>query len=227
MQPYWQSGDGRLVIYHGDCLEVLPSVDADVLLTDPPYGVKFEGKQTRHGIHQGGYIGEDSAEVGPSVVREALVRVKRAGIFPGNRNLHAYPKPDDIGCVYCPSGAGMGPWGFVCFHSVLFYGKRPGALRPSSMVSFATARPNGHPCPKPLAWMQWLVDLTSTPDEVILDPFVGSGTTLEAARSRGRRAIGIEIEERYCEIAARRLEDPPLLAAVEAEQSVLFAETAP
>lgn len=210
MTPYWQSSDGRLVIYHGDAMALLPEIQADVLVTDPPYGVQFEGKQTRHGIHQGGYINGDDAVVGPSIVREALARVKRAGVFPGNRNLHAYPKPHDIGCVYCPSGAGMGPWGFICFHAVLFYGKRPGTLRPSSIVSFDTVPPNGHPCPKPLRWMQWLIEMTSGPGEVILDPFLGSGTTLDAARSRGRRAIGIEIEERYCEIAAKRLQQAVL-----------------
>lgn len=222
MKPYWTSGDGRLVIYHGDARDVLPQIEADVLVTDPPYGVKFEGKQTRHGIHKGGYIGDDNADVGPLVVREALARVKRAGVFPGNRNLHSYPKPEDIGCVYCPSGAGMGPWGFICFHAVLFYGKRPGTLRPSSIVSFDTVPSNGHPCPKPLRWMQWLIDMTSETDDVILDPFLGSGTTLDASRSRDRRAIGIEIEERYCEIAVKRLEDPPLLAAMKAEQANLF-----
>lgn len=65
-------------------------------------------------------------------------------------------------------------------------------------------RPN-HPCPKPIALMSELVFLFSDPDETILDPFLGSGTTLVAAKSLGRNGIGIEIDEKYCEVAAERL----------------------
>jgi site-specific DNA-methyltransferase (adenine-specific) len=64
---------------------------------------------------------------------------------------------------------------------------------------------NGHPCPKPLRVMSWIVERTTRPSDVILDPFMGSGTTLRAAKDSGRSAIGIEIEERYCEMAVERL----------------------
>jgi site-specific DNA-methyltransferase (adenine-specific) len=80
----------------------------------------------------------------------------------------------------------------------------------------------GHPCPKPEGAWRWLAAKVCDDGETVLDPFMGSGTTLLAAMSLGRRAIGIEIEERYCEIAARRLEEPPLLAAVTAEQATLW-----
>jgi DNA modification methylase len=220
--PYWSSSDGRLVIYHGDARDVLPEIRADVLVTDPPYGVDFSGKATRHtAAGSGGYTTVDDAKVGPLVVREALGKIARGAVFPGIRNLMSYPPAQDIGGVYCPSGAGIGPWGFVCFHPVLFYGKRLGKLRPSSMVSFATADVSWHPCPKPFPWMRWLVGMVSLPDDTVLEPFLGSGTTLLAAQALGRRAIGIDIEETYCEGAARRLEDPPLLAAVKAEQMTL------
>jgi site-specific DNA-methyltransferase (adenine-specific) len=205
VRPYFER-DG-ITIYHGDCREILPSISADVLVTDPPYGVKFDGKATKHTAGgSGGYTTGDDASVGPLMVREALARVTRGAVFPGNRNLMAYPEPSDIGCVFCPSGAGVGPWGFVGFHPILFYGKRPGACRPTSIQSFDTADVSGHPCPKPLRWLRWLIALTSLDGETIMDPFAGSGTTLRAAMDLGRRAIGIEIEERYCEIAARRLD---------------------
>ena len=64
---------------------------------------------------------------------------------------------------------------------------------------------HARPRPKPLPWMKWAVALVSRPGETVIDPFMGSGTTLRAAKDLGRRAIGIEIEERYCEIAAKRL----------------------
>jgi DNA modification methylase len=68
-----------------------------------------------------------------------------------------------------------------------------------------------HPCPKPLSLMRQLVEQFTDPDELILDPFMGSGTTLRAAKDLGRRAIGIEIEEKYCEIAVKRLAQEVLL----------------
>lgn len=148
----------------------------------------------------------DSADIGPAVVTAVLPRVKRAAVFPGNRNMFRYPEPDDVGCIYCPSGAGIGRWGFVCFHSILFYGARPSnKLMPTSIESFATANVDGHPCPKPLQWLQWLIGLTTLPGETVLDPFAGSGTTLRAAKDTGIKAIGIEVEQKYCDIAVRRL----------------------
>ena len=63
---------------------------------------------------------------------------------------------------------------------------------------------NGHPTVKPVRLMRWLVRLVTPPGGTVLDPFMGSGTTLVAAKNLGRKAIGIEIEERYCEIAAQR-----------------------
>jgi DNA modification methylase len=206
MKPYYS--DDLVTIYHGDAREVLADVSASLLVTDPPYGVAFEGKATKHTIRKGGgYTTDDDPDIGPNVVRAALERVERGVVFTGNRGLHDYPKPRDIGCVYCPSGAGIGPWGFVLFHPVLFYGPRPSnQLRPTSMQSFATAEHDaaGHPCPKPLRWMTWAISLARKANDVILEPFMGSGTTLVAAKELGHRSIGIEIEERYCEIAATR-----------------------
>ena len=205
MNPYYDHAG--ITIYHADCRDILPGIGADVLVTDPPYGVEFEGKATKHTIQKpGGYIGKDDALIGPAVVSSILPMVKRAAVFTGIVNLAAYPASRDIGCVYCPSGAGIGRWGFTCFHPVLFYGSRPSnTLRPTSIESFATAKTPGHPCPKPVKWMLWLISLACLEGETILDPFMGSGTTLVAAKQLGRKAIGIEIEEKYCEIAVQRL----------------------
>ncbi len=79
-------------------------------------------------------------------------------------------------------------------------------------VAGALASPVGHPCPRPEGTMSHLVAIGSRTGQTVLDPFMGSGTTLRAAKDLGRRAIGIEIEERYCEIAAKRLAQQVLFA---------------
>jgi len=215
LRDYLFHEEPGITLYCGDAQDLLPKMEppiqgvefARVLISDPPYGVAFDGKATKHTtVKSGGYTTTDDPLIGPAVVRSVLPNVARAAVFPGTRNLHDYPKPADIGAVYCPSGAGIGRWGFTCFHPILFYGTRPSSqLHPTSIESFDTANIDGHPCPKPLRWMLWLVSRASLPLETVIDPFCGSGTTLEAAKTLNRRAIGIEIEPKYCEIAVKRL----------------------
>lgn len=205
-KPYYQ--DEWVTLYCGDCREILPHIGRfDLLLTDPPYGVDFKGKKTKKNrIAKGGYLSGDT-DIGPAVVEMCLPMCDRGIVFTGNRLMHDYPKPADIGCVYCPGGAGSGPWGFVCLHPMLFYG-RPQAGKqqsPASFVSSKIAPRNGHPCPKILEWMTWCLEKGSNIGESVLDPFAGSGTTGVAAKLMGRKCTLIELEEKYCEIAARRL----------------------
>lgn len=214
MTPYYS--DDLVTIYHGDSLKVLPLVAAwDVVVTDPPYGVLFEGKNTKHTKRQNaGYRGLTD---GPIYVDEVVVPIveglvangRRAVITPGSRSMFRYPVPKAVGSIFYPSGAGMGPWGFTCSQPIFYYGKDPYLTaglgsRPDSFSTTEPAEENGHPCPKPIGTMRWLVVKASLPGETVLDPFMGSGTTLVAAKEMGRRAIGIEMEERYCEIAAQR-----------------------
>jgi site-specific DNA-methyltransferase (adenine-specific) len=213
MTPYYDQ-DG-ITIYHGDCREILPSLGKfDLLLTDPPYGIDFKGKKTRHKkTKSGGYATvEDCPLIGPYVVRLALPLVSRAAVFPGKSNLWSYPASSDIGCIYCPAGVGIGKWGFTCFHPILFYGQRPSSvLRPTSMDAFGPSENNGHPCPKPLKWIIWLLKLAALPADTVIDPFSGSGTTLDAAKLLGHKAIGIEINEDYCKITVERLRQGVLI----------------
>jgi len=205
VKAYYQ--DSAVTIYHGDCREIVPTLGRfDLLLTDPPYGVDFKGKTTKHTQAAGGYLSGDN-EAGPEVVVTCLSACERGIVFPGVRMLREYPPWDDIGCVFCPSGAGMGRWGFALFHPVLFYGARPkrAGMHPASMQSFATSDDCGHPCPKPLEWLTWAIALAGENVKTILDPFAGSCTTGRAAKDLGRKAVLIEREERYCEIGAKRM----------------------
>lgn len=220
MKPYYQE-DG-ITIHHGDCAAILPQLDTgDVIVTDPPYGVLEPGdlnprirddRGGKHGLVRERYASYTDtyanfvAEIVPRL-QLALSRAKRGAVFSGP-HLQEQPKAVAIGGIYLPAATGRHQWGFKTFLPVLFYGFDPllhlGA-RPIVLRSSATADEPGHPCPKPIEWMKWLIGRVSIEGERIIDPFCGSGTTLQAAKDLGHQAIGIEIEERYCEIAAKRL----------------------
>lgn len=214
-KPYYEHAG--ITIFHADCREVLPHLPkVDLVLTDPPYGVQFEGKNTKYTRRSNdGYASlEDTADYVGSVivpiVRECVDRYARVVVTPGLRNCFAYDAPTAMGTIFYPSGAGMGKWGFTCSQPIFYYGKCPYLAnsmgsRPDSFSTTESAEDLGHPCPKPIGTMKWLVNRSSLEGETILDPFMGSGTTLVAAKLLNRKAIGIEIEEKYCEIAALRL----------------------
>ncbi len=207
-------------LHHGDCLDVLrtlPTASVDAVVTDPPYGIGFDGKNTKHTKRsKAGYsdLVDDEQYIREMVIPIIEICIERFGrviVTPGNRNAFLYPKPDDIGGVYCPSGAGLGKWGFVCFHTILYYGKCPYlekgiGHRPNGFSSVKRAEENGHPCPKPIEWMRWLVNKASFPGQTVLDPFMGSGTTGVACAESDRNFIGVECHEPYLAIARRRID---------------------
>lgn len=219
LRPYYEHAG--VTLYHADCRDVLLEiVPPNVLITDPPYGVNFTGKVTKHSNKTGqdsySDTEENFREVVLPAVKDALLLCERAAIFTGTRRLQEYPVAKDIGGIICPNGGGRSSWGFGCYHPVLFYGSSPyiangdGARPTATVIYHPGMHVTGedwieHPCPKPLQFMNWLINVASLPGETVLDIFADSGTTLLAAKNAGRKAIGIEIEERYCEIAAKRL----------------------
>lgn len=215
LKPYYEE-DG-ITIYHGDCREILPLMLADALVTDPPYGVNLgkhaAAKETRGWLANGAYESyDDTPENFHSVVipaiAAALTVVTRGLVFTTGTGLRELPAYNALGCVYLPAGMGRTCWGFQNLAVCALYGTAPElhkGARPTGLSSTAAADDVDHPCPKPYEWMTWAVQLASRQGETVLDPFCGSGTTLQAAKNLGRNAIGIEIEERYCEIAANRL----------------------
>lgn len=209
----------------------------DAVVTDPPYGVDLgNGKDMRggsHGLARRSYANyEDTYEnlVGLIIprLRAALALAKRGACFPGP-HLQDFPKASYVGGIYCPAASGRCAWGFITFLPILFYGKDPRlqfGAKPNVLESNATTEKFGHPCPKPVEWMRWLIERTTLPGETVLDPFMGSGTTGVACVNTGRNFIGIEIDKGYFDIAQRRIAEAKntlFEPATEHEQNLMFA----
>jgi DNA modification methylase len=227
--PYWEK-DG-ISIYLGDCLEVLPAlaVTADVIVTDPPYGIGFLSGR-RHDVL--GLVAGDADTTAAKAGLAAALKVLRRG-----RHIYSFASHKEqllfdglpIGGqaeiiwdkgLFAPGNAEL-PWANQ--HEVILFGvyepsqvnrekkhagKLAARLRRGSVISYQrlhSGQVKRHPTEKPVYVLRQLIESSSVMGELVLDPFAGSGSTLEAAYLEGRAAIGIEIEERYCETAAERL----------------------
>jgi|SRR5208282_6191251 len=215
MKPYYEHAG--ITIYHGDCRDAMAAMPHDsvqVLLTDIPYNCSQESNGLRaldYGIWDHGF---DLEEYMPS-----LYRVLAGSIYIWCHETQLSPlivsfrehdlidrplawvkrNPTIINGdkVYLP---GLELCAFGKMRSTPFYEHcHRGVWEDSPDVD------RWHPCQKPLSIIASQIKASSLEGELILDPFMGSGTTLRAAKDLGRRAIGIEIEEKYCEIAAKRL----------------------
>jgi DNA modification methylase len=205
VKPYYDDGKG-IVLYHGDCRELLPGLRFDAIVTDAPYGV---------GIEYGAFDDTPlSVRALAADIEPHLRAATRAAVFCGVPQMWLWPQPKWVLCwSYAPATNAFSPWGYAQWQPILVYGSDPYLARglgprPSVLTYFPppqTFVSTGHPCPKPLHVMTWTILRCTAEADTILDPFAGSGTTLVSAKLEGRRAIGIEIEERYCEIAAKRL----------------------
>lgn len=209
--------DDFVVLLHGDCLEVTEWLEADVLVTDPPYGIAWSRPALKSAKRQAaspGIRNDDSTHARDVALalwgnRPALVFGSLRADYPAEwRRMLVFEKPD------IATGL-MGqrlPW-FANWEPIFVLGKWPDQTptrsavvktgeRTASGYSGYTTRA-GHSHAKPLDTMHLLI--SACPSGTIADPFAGSGSTLVAAKALGRKAIGVELEERYCEIAARRL----------------------
>jgi len=206
---------GGQVLLQGDCLEIMPGLGkVDAVVTDPPYGIGFD------------YNSHDDTEENLDALIDGFVPVARdmahrVVITPGNTNLHRYPAPNWTGAWTWDTTTARGFWGWSQWQPILLYGKDPassfgsfnGMLR-SDRIHFSGgqakishAEGRGHTCPKPLAFVNCLIARFSCENDNILDPFMGSGTTLVACQKLGRRGIGIELDPDYFDIACKRVEE--------------------
>jgi len=225
---------GGQILVQGDCLEVMPLLGkVDAVVTDPPYGVGLTAKQHKWFVSEGeGYTNfDDTPEnvraVAVSAISLSISIARSVVVTPGTECAWFYPKPDDLGTIFNSSGTGSGKWGFKCSTPVLFYGKCPylasgkGRRANSWQQSPADyAEKSAHPCPKPIGMMTWLVVRGSLLGETVLDPFMGSGTTLVACQNLDRNGIGIELDPDYFNIACKRVDEAT-------RQPRLFSEPKP
>lgn len=211
MTPYYEHAG--ITIYHGDCREVLPSLSADAMVTDPPFGISW-GRATwsdspeHYGELMQWLVSESQRGVsGWCFVFQAMPNCGRFHewfpegwrIFAACKNF-AQIRPTDIWHSWDP---------------VVFWnnGEKRGERTPNAPnrdyfvgnVAGVFGERIDHPSPKPTDTMKHIVSLAVPQGGTVIDPFAGSGTTLLAAKECGVKAIGVEIEERYCEIAAKRL----------------------
>lgn len=196
MEPYYS--DDLVTIYHGDCRDLLPSIEADVIVTDPPYGT---GCAPRGG-KQAGTIDLASAEWPTWDVWDASWAGSWPGpiaAFCGIRRTYEFAQAIQADGLLIYAKSNPSPFGSSFEPCVTRGFRRP---TPQHFTAYNAFNGQEHPTQKPLEVMQWIV--RCAPPGTILDPFMGSGTTLVAAKSLNRHAIGIEIEERYCEMAANR-----------------------
>lgn len=198
VKPYYEHAG--ITIYHGDCREIMPSLEKfDLLLTDPPYGIKADRDRNCavNGWVDYGSTGWDSEPASEADIFLARQQTAKQVIWGGNY----FSLPPSMGWLV---------WNkmqrdFSLADGELAWTSESRATRIFD-YSRAMALQDGkkHPTQKPIALMKWCLSLF--PDtKTVLDPFFGSGTTLIAAKDMRIRAVGIEIEERYCEIAAKRL----------------------
>ena len=233
MTPYYQ--DDWTTIYHGDCREVLPGLPkVDLVLTDPPYSISVKGTVHDSTQHKQGtrrldfFEGDDDWDAMTLAVIDAL-SICDAPVYYvwcGHRQFgsivellegtHGMKTKPLVWRKKVPVPAPPNS-GFASGLELCVYAYTAGRTwnvpnpAPSNVLEFDSYRHGqpgkvDHPTQKPLKMIATLLGYSSNEGDTILDPFMGSGTTLRAAKDLNRKAIGIEIEERYCEIAARRLQ---------------------
>ena len=208
VKPYYE--DDSVTIYHGDCREVLPMLDpVDLVLTDPPYGIgEAAGKNKSRGLLATPKdFGNESWDNNP-IDDGLMAQVRSAGqtqiIFGGN--FYTLP-PSSCWLIWDKMNGATDfadcemAWTNMSTAARLIQWRWKGMLQ----GDMGSKEYRYHPTQKPIPVLRWMVLQAPDDVETILDPFMGSGTTLRAAKDLGRKAIGIEIEERYCEIAAKRM----------------------
>ena len=209
-KPYYV--DDAVAIYHADCRDILPSIpdkSIDLVLTDPDYNAKDIGPHHREYIGGMPYLSDREYKKWCKGWFKLARKVTDNLVFScGLKGLWNYPPARWVLCWHKPAAVSYNRFGgYNVWEPILIYGN-PFTRVPQDYLNFNTynlkkGSEREHPCPKPDSL--WSKLITMAKADLILDPFLGSGTTAFCAKKLGRKCIGIEIEEKYCEIAVKRL----------------------
>lgn len=202
IKPYYS--EPGIEIYHGDCRDILPHLPkVDLVLTDPPYGIGIRGviggNNKADVKNYGDFNKWDECPVDEAL--RILVMDKGKSVIWFGGNYYLMP-PSKCWLVWDKQNSGNFAdcelaWTNLNCPVRIKHHRWNGMIRVGNEERY-------HPTQKPLAVIKWAIELAELSD-TILDPFMGSGTTLVAAKQLGRKAIGIEIEEKYVKIAIDRL----------------------
>lgn len=212
--PYYT--DESVTIYHGDCREILPSLPVpDLILTDPPYGVSERTSRLSNGRANLARCNDFPPVYGDGEAFDPshILLYPRVILF--GANYYAERLPTSSAWIVWDKLDGLTTtkrlvgfddnadveiaWSNLGGPARLVRHRWKGMIKASER-----GEPRVHPTQKPVALMGRLIAWHTAPGELVIDPYMGGGSTLRAAKDHGRRAIGIEIEERYCHIAAER-----------------------
>lgn len=236
--PYYQDDD--VTLYHGDCIEVMDAMGdltVDAVLTDPPYssGGRRENsrsirKSMTRAVEDDAWIRGDAMSTGGFVYLLRLCGIQwRRVLKPGGHalsfidwrmapSLCAALETADLRqhpiLVWDKARLGMGAI-FRNQHEFIVHMTAGNPLAPQrrdvpNVLRFPSVRDGDHPTEKPTALLQTLLSVVTPPGGLVLDPFAGSGSTLQAARALGFKAVGVEADEAYCEVVAKRLQQDVL-----------------
>jgi DNA modification methylase len=198
-------------IIQGDCLEVMkgmPDKSVDLIIADPPYNL---------GIDYGTTTDDNKKDYDKwflNLVKECKRISNKILITPGIHNvgLAKVAKPDWVGCWWKPAAMGHCFVGVCNWEPIFIWGK------PNKQINDVFRAPiipdkmsEGHPCPKPIHLFRDFISKFTNEKDIVLDPFIGSGTTAVAAKYTNRNFIGIEISPEYCKIAKQRLAQEVLI----------------
>ena len=217
IKPDWTSEDGSVQLYCGDCLEILPHVKADVVVTDPPYGIKADKKQSNRANKKHGSALAKSKDYGDSnwdisspnkqffdVCRE----ISSEQVFFGG-NYFTDKLPASSSWIVWDKDNGTN--GYADFE--LAWTSHKKAARKARWRWHGFMQEPGHPkdirvhpTQKPLGLMKWVIENYTNESDLVCDAYMGSGTTGVACVNTGRRFIGIELNKEYFEIAKGRIQ---------------------
>jgi site-specific DNA-methyltransferase (adenine-specific) len=240
--PYYLDDKSGIAILHADCREILPRIPAgavDLLLTDPPYQIDGVGSgmlRTRDYLTKIDGVMDEGFDISllaqfPNWMcfcsKNSLIELLTAANDDESRwCLLTWNKPNPTPLI---NGNYLPDTEYIVHHfqsAANLYGNYEDRSR-YIVVPGEKTSDQGHPAIKPLRVMSRLLKVGSAEGQTILDPFLGSGSTLVAARNLGRCGLGIEIEERWCELGAQRLSQGVFdfeVAAWEVENGLLSFE---